>query len=302
MNATIKETCAIVSPEIRRNGNAGEAFAVHIFNTTAAAFNICLKGLQHLCRDIPGRRCKGQAIYAFIQFYKTCLDQLDELCVQEASYGEARVRQNENEGLNSQSNSLHRHSVLNSGYVDFLTKLLKSPELKIEHPFYMEVVEGLFSTLLEVTGGHLSQVIFGERLSLAEISGGIPSIPGDTPCPTRERAAELKGRQLAILLKRATKGRSDEEKQILATMLGGLGDCCTIPSTPKILMRARQRLQETLLRAVFGDDGREFLNALKIPEPVEGWNKESSQVFEGREGTFVEAVWSAVGWDLVLSV
>lgn len=291
----------IISLEIRRNENSSDVYALRIFKTVAAAFNICLKGLQHLCRDIPGRRCKGQAIYALVYFYKTCLDQLDELCMQEASCEQAQVQQNQNKQLTCQSHEQHRRCALNSGFVDFLANLLRCPELQIEHPIYMEVVEGLSSTLLETTGSHLSQVIFGERLSTSKRPGGIPSVLENTSSPTMERAAELKGQQLGVLLKRTTEGRSGEEKQILATILGGSGDYCTNLAIPSIFIRARRRLQETLLKAVFGSDGKEFLNELKITESGEGWNKESSQVVGNLEGTFIEAVWSAVGWDLILS-
>ena len=67
-----------------------------------------------------------------------------------------------------------------------------------------------------------------------------------------------------------------------------------------VLARARQRLQETLLKGIFGNDGEEFMNALQMPASEEGWDNEAPQVTRDEKEAFVESVWSTVGWDMML--
>jgi hypothetical protein len=102
-------------------------------------------------------------------------------------------------------------------------------------------------------------------------------------------------------LKRVLEDISGKERHPLVAMLAGTKVSGVNMGKGVLLTRAKQRLQETLLKGIFGDDGEQFLSALQMPESVESWEVEPSQ-YDADEGqNFVETVWSAVGWDLVFT-
>lgn len=96
-------------------------------------------------------------------------------------------------------------------------------------------------------------------------------------------------------------GRSERDGQSLAAMLAGTKVLGIGVGKKVVLARARQRLQETLLKGIFGDDGEQFINALKMPESEEGWDNEALQVARDEKGAFVESVWTTVGWAMLMN-
>lgn len=96
-------------------------------------------------------------------------------------------------------------------------------------------------------------------------------------------------------------GRSEKDGKSLAAMLAGTNMLGIGAGKKVVLARARQRLQETLLKGIFGDDGEQFMNALQMPESEEGWDRDAPQVARNEKEAFVESVWSAVGWDMMFN-
>lgn len=163
----------------------------------------------------------------------------------------------------------------------------------------MDVLEGMFSALLEEVGGLMSQAIFNDQLSTSNKPGRITCIDKNASESMNEIAKDLKGRHLVYILKRVLEGRSEKDRQSLAAMLANIKRSGTNVSKEVLLSRAKQRLQETLLKGIFGDDGEEFMSALRMPESGEGWDAEAPPIVPDEGQNFVETVWSTVGWDLL---
>jgi hypothetical protein len=301
MNYTISEACSINSKEQDRTGQNVIHISVRTFNTVAAIFNICLKGLMHLCRDISGRRCKGQVVFSLVQFFVNTLGHLHNACLRRTVYQEPNISNNQDKDPHrADYEDTNRTLALISGLTKFLVNILTCPEFQKAHLSHIEVLEGMFSALLEEVGELISQVIFDEHLST--LCGPAPVSWSDknTSASINALAVGLKCQHLASVLKRAMEGRSEKDKHSLASMLAGTKVLGIGAGKKVVLARAKQRLQETLLKGIFGDDGEQFMNALQMPESGEGWDNEPPQVAGDEKEAFVESVWSTVGWDMML--
>jgi hypothetical protein len=159
----------------------------------------------------------------------------------------------------------------------------------------------MFSALLEEVGGLISQVTFHEHLSTSRRPGRISCSNRNTSASVNALTVDIKCQHLASVLKRAMEGRSERDGQSLAAMLAGTKVLGIGVGKKVVLARARQRLQETLLKGIFGDDGEQFINALKMPESEEGWDNEALQVARDEKGAFVESVWTTVGWAMLMN-
>jgi hypothetical protein len=301
MNFAMTDVCVANGKDLEETGHNANHAILRTFDTVASIFNICLKGLAHLCRDIPGRRCKGQVIYPLVQFYVKALGHLHNACLRRTVYLAPNIS-------NHQDRTTHRADyedtsrtlTLISGLTKFLINILKCSELQKAHLSHMEVLEGMFSALLEEVGGLVSQVIFDKHLSTIYEPASISHSDNNVSAPINSLAVDLKCRHLAIVLTRALQARSEKDRYSLAAMLAGTRVLGIGADKKLVLARARQRLQETLLRGIFGDDGEEFMNALQKPESEEGWDSKAPQIVQDDKEAFVESVWSTVGWDMML--
>jgi hypothetical protein len=262
---------------------------------------MCMKGLTHLCRDIPGRGSKGQVIYSLVHFFAAGLDRLQELGAEEAVCKVSIVSYNQSSGCNMNLEPRNGSFVIISRYSKFLAKILSCPDLQKANTSHIEVLEGMLSILLQRTGELLSEVVFSNVVSSSTRPGRIASSTPETPSSLKELAAEITGRRLASILQYALEGRSEKEKVSVAAMLSGTKLSGKHAKETTLLTRARHRLQETLLKGIFGQDGEEFMNALRTPDTVENCATGTPHAFGVRNEGFVESVWSAVGWDLILS-
>jgi hypothetical protein len=146
----------------------------------------------------------------------------------------------------------------------------------------------------------VSQVIFNDRLAPQSRPCRITSVDDNVPESINEIVKDLKCQHLASVLKSVLEGRSEKDKHSLVAMLAGTKVSRMNGGKEALLTRAKHRLQETLLKGIFGDDGEQFIGALQMPESVEGWDAKAPQVERGEGWPFVGTVWSTVGWDLVL--
>ncbi len=297
MNFAITEACRTNSKEQDGTGNSTNHASPRTFNTVAAIFNICLKGLAHLCRDIPGRRCKGQVIFSLVQFFAKALGHLHDTCFRRTISQASKISNHQDRASHEDTS---RNLTLISGLTKFLINILTCPDFQKAHLSHIEVLEGMFSALLEEVGGLISQVIFNEHLPTLREPAPVSHSDSNTSSSINNVAVDLKCRHLAIVLKRAIEGRCEKDKYSLAAMLAGTKVLEIGAGKKLVLARARQRLQETLLKGVFGDDGEDFMNALQMPESGEGWDIEAHQIARDAKETFVESVWSTVGWDMML--
>lgn len=302
MNSAISEASNVNSNEPDKTGESDNHISLRTFNTVAAIFNICLKGLAHLCRDIPGRRCRGQVIFSLVQFFVNALGQLHDTCRRRTVYEAPNISNQKDKGSHRAGyDDTSRTLALISGLTKFLVNILTCPEFQKAHLSHIEVLEGMFSALLEEVGGLISQVIFDEHLSTLRGPAPVSWSDRNTSASVNALAVDLKCQHLASVLKQAMEGRSEKDKHSLAAMLAGTKVLGIGAGKKMVLARARQRLQETLLKGIFGDDGEQFVNALQMPESEEGWDSEATQVSRDEKEAFVESVWSTVGWDMMFN-
>ena len=296
MNSTISETCKIDSKEPDRTGD----ISLRTFNTVAAIFSICLEGLAHLCRDIPGRHCRGQVIFSLVRFFVNSLGHLHNTCLRRTVYQAPDISNHQDKDSHRVGyDNTTRTLTLIGGLTKFLVNILTCSEFQKAHPSHIEVLEGMFSALLEEVGGLVSQVIFDEHLSNVHGPAPVSCSGKDTLASINATAVDLKCRHLASVLKRVMEGRSKKDQYSLAAMLAGTKVLGIGAGKKVVLARARQRLQETLLKGIFGDDGEQFMNALQMPECDECWDNEVPRVARDEKEAFVESVWSSVGWDML---
>lgn len=301
MNSAISEACNVKSKESDRTGESANHMSLQTFNTVAAIFNICLKGLAHLCRDIPGRRCRGHVIFSLVKFFVNALVHLHNTCLRRTVYQVPNISNHQDKDSHrADYEDTTRTLTLIGGLTKFLVNILTCPEFQKAHLSHIEVLEGMFSALLEEVGGLISQVIFDEHLSTLRGPAPVSWSGKDTSASINALAVDLKCQHLASVLKGAMEGRSEKDKHSLAEMLAGTKVLGIGADKKVVLARARQRLQETLLKGIFGNDGEQFMNALQMPASEEGWDNEAVQVTRDEKEAFVESVWSTVGWDMML--
>lgn len=300
LEQVLSDICNVSGFLAQHTGQGAICQTLRIFKFAAGFFNLCLKGLAHLCRDICGRRCKGQVVYALVNFFTSTLQNFHQMCTLElpalppTNLYPLRYRQT----VESQEGKGNIVSVLISETPKFLLNVLTSPEFQVPNTANAEVFEGLLSSLLNRIGCLVSQNVFHNQLAISKNPGRI-CCNSTYDTGMRNKTTNLEGQHLVCILKTTLKNRN-EKNHTLSKMLSGGEVICSIPGEEPLLARAKRRLQETLLKGIFGQDGGDFINALKIPEFEGGWENEAIPT-DGEKGeTFIELVWSVIGWDLAL--
>lgn len=219
--------------------------------------------------------------------------------------------------------SLELHEVdipyLLSCRTEFLASIFLSKEdATMPRPTcYTTVLEGLSAELYNKVGTLVSETVFKERVTESHLLGHISLIPpGQRPDEVRELAVAIERDQVLklfrIVVRRLSSTTGEDGAQhspahYLAQLI----------STEKLLTGsernhgrlfriAKEKLQHTLCKAVFGEDNGEFKSALMEMD----WEDESGEAEHGdRDGRevvvndkgekFVEGIWEMVGWDIL---
>ncbi|OAX84674.1 hypothetical protein ACJ72_00966 [Emergomyces africanus] len=197
-------------------------------------------------------------------------------------------------------------------FAHFIASMILS--LNPVRPEENSLLEGFLFALLEHVGKTLCLFVFKELYSnpgLRLNSAKLP-LPGnfEKESPARgemavaQRAAEREAKHLIWILERATAFTDQFEPQSDQTN----DDLSSSGSPPLgILQRARTKLQNTLLKGIFGENGQEFKDSLKIPEKPAYSLPEviSDRSYAALEidpaEWFTQEVWRLVGWDVLLN-
>lgn len=280
--------------------------------TAVAVYNICLKGLSHLCRDIPGRSLKGQVIYSLVKLFKSVLTASQDLCLTLAAAEAARLGEElPSTGPNSSVGGLRMKApYLLTERTRFLAAILRSREFDTKQSSHLDVLKGTLAVFLKRVGELLSESVFGEVVAESALPGHISTVPSDAvPDPAHVLAVRLEAEQVKWLLARVTAvgescregGGGNEEggpgARHLSELIKGR---TTHPgvNADELLGIARRRLRDMLLKGLFGEDGSQYQLALKIPE-WEGEEEEGVEVSDEGSDGFVGMVWEAVGWEML---
>ncbi|PGH04599.1 hypothetical protein GX51_03432 [Blastomyces parvus] len=199
----------------------------------------------------------------------------------------------------------------------FLASMILS--LNPVKPQENSLLEGFLFSLLEHVGRTLCLFVFKElhsnsdlRLNPAKLPmpGNFDKeYPGKGEMAIAQRAAECEARHLIWILERAIAFTDQFERpndamngDLVLTEIG-------LPKGPPsqgLLQRARTKLQNTLLKGIFGENEPEFRDSLKMPEKPSYSLPEVSfgRSFDSAEidpaGWFTQEVWQLVGWDVLV--
>ncbi|EEH22781.1 hypothetical protein PABG_04992 [Paracoccidioides brasiliensis Pb03] len=198
-------------------------------------------------------------------------------------------------------------------FSNFLTGMILS--LNPVRPEENCLLEGFLFSLLEHVGKMLSLFVFKELYSNPDLrlnSAKLP-VPGNFDkgyaargeMAVAQRAAESEAKHLIWILERAIAFTDQFERPSDETNTHSVSTEATIPQG--MLERARTKLQNTLLKGIFGEKEQEFRDSLKMPEkpaysPGERSISRQTHVSVEKEPAewFTQEVWRLVGWDVLL--
>lgn len=276
---------------------------------TAVVFDMCIKSLTHLCRDITGRRSKGKVIFALVEFFNTILATITANCVAVTCPTKNPLQNKNSRNANGPDNTPkldhHPHTIIPS-LAKLLVLILTSPDLINPQIFNAEVIEGFLASLLNRLGVLMARAIYDDGMFRAHVEDEIPIDERPEFTSSQQVAIQLEGHYLAEVVARVLKDNKMHKSSLLITKLSGSKEANGKEEKEKLLGPARKRLQKTLMETVFGAGGKDFVGALKMP--VAGAEFRDSPMpnfeIEGTEGHipgFVASLWDSVGWDLILS-
>ncbi|OJD17887.1 hypothetical protein AJ78_02059 [Emergomyces pasteurianus Ep9510] len=200
--------------------------------------------------------------------------------------------------------------------LDLFTQFIASMILSLNpvKPQENGLLEGFLFAILEQVGKTLCLFVFKELYSNPDLRlnpAKLP-LPGDfdKKYPARgemavaQRAAEYEAKHLIWILERAiafTDQFEPPSDQTSGDMISTRG------LSLGILQRARIKLQNTLLKGIFGEKEQGFRDSLKIPEKPSYSLPEdfSGRLYAAAEidpaEWFTQEVWRLVGWDVLLN-
>lgn len=305
MKRAFDDLSSYFSLSLRDDDEIGEEAAQSIkkaIKTISVVWSTCLKALSHLCRDINGRQSKGAIIYGLVGFFKRVLQQIQHLCCCATP----------NDDLFST-----RRAAAVKALTKLLSYILTSPDLSATQTSHLEVLEGILSLLLGRIGSLISQATFREHITICKTPGQVSAAAmKDTPI-TPINNVNFEGTYLATALKNAIWGTDtdrrgscrDRKNQVLQMLGKGnknlvAGLSAEVTQDHLSLESAMRRLQSTLIKGIFGDNGKEFMDTLKVfeedEEEEEAEENTEQAITKCFEESFIESVWSVVGWDMIL--
>jgi len=172
---------------------------------------------------------------------------------------------------------------------------------------HCQLLEGLLCSLLDHIGTALSLLVFADRSapSLTEQPSLVPPRGlGDNahlPLDTAISTAEIEAPYLAFVLRKAMAFLHDGEPRVMSALfsIGNTG----VGGQSGLRRRIQERLQNTLLRGVFGDDDETFHDSLRRADDV--GNVDLVQILEEMKSEedvtewFVGELWEQLGWGVL---
>ncbi|PGG96737.1 hypothetical protein AJ79_09465 [Helicocarpus griseus UAMH5409] len=301
----------------------------HTLKGVGSCYPFILRALHKLSNDDPTNPGVGVIIYHVVQLFQRVLHHLHQYTLlrakgklaQEKPAGKKAKQRSRTKTTKSTGPPLAQppaeEEVTSNLFGQFLATMVFS--LNPVSPEENGLLEGFLFSILEQVGKTLCLFVFKELyydFDLRLNSSKLP-MPGnfDKEYPARgeiavaKRAAELEAKHLVWILERAI-AFTDQfvlpSEDINITSGSNDGTLSKGPSRG-ILERARNKLQNTLLKGIFGENEQEFRDSLKLPEkppytPTENTSSSQSCVAAEKDPAewFTQEVWRLVGWDILL--
>ena len=306
-------------------------------------FEACFNGLDKLCSTILGRKNRFDIVARMISFFAKALDYLHNLCsIQEEHELESRRQQGRSSSMEGEAIDTatpghpikkgrgdgdeievegkilvyyhytpgwltYMYSLMIDGedyaFNKYLTKAVESMicmQWKVGQPGHKDLLEGIMFFILEHIGRLVSNAVFNEHVSMSDRPGNITK---DGPTIFL-KASKLEARYMIEILA-ASLAESSVKRDLIAQVLSD--DPMNLHRTSgyagDVLVRAREKIQCSLLRSVVGEgvpDGLTFPKP-SIPEPgINGLSTTADNIME-KYGTewLLASVWALVGWEMM---
>jgi hypothetical protein len=274
-----------------------------VFNGATIAFHLVHRGLYKLSRNEDERQHQGQIIYYLVGLFESTMTALTQHCT--AISKQKRTPEDTGDSSVASGSARHLISLRNNtkeksldtedGTASHLADLLctMALSLDISRAEDQKVMEGFVSLVLDRVGKMLALYVFHDLRLPMSISprmtfpGGLEAMADENLMPDD----------------------AQHEAKYLVRLLGRMMDAGSTKSvaeanaTRSFVKNSRNRIQKTLLQAVFGPDDKLFWDGLQRPKTPPSQvidAKETNQ--EGFADWFTQELWRLVGWDVLRSV
>lgn len=204
-----------------------------------------------------------------------------------------------------------------SSIITAFTQLLANMALSFDlsQPYHADLMEGFLYHVLEHTGEVLSLFVFKDLktdpLLVPEPHSALPiaspvirKISSPTHLTNKLKSAELEAKPTLWLLRQIL---AYVEKRGSPGFFSGLTPPeQPAPHFPHLIERGKARLQNTLLRGVFGDETPAFGDALRAPVLPEKATSDVAVDETSLDDTgksqewFTRELWALIGWDILM--
>lgn len=274
-------------------------------------YHAILQTISKLARDDQAAGYIGLIVYSIVQSFHTILEELREysflLARQSLSTGGPTKKKSKARVRNQTLAQVASQQTQNDENLDCFGQLLTSMIISLDptRKEQNDILEGLLFTLIEHVGQVLCMVVFKDLRSDPGLRVDAQELPLPGPlfkayadglgAGIAERAAQLECRHLVWILERALAFVNQYEKRAEAELSA---DGVLQYKPPNLFERAKDQLQKTLLKGVFGTDDSGFGDSLKTPDipSVPSLPHPKKDLSEW----FSEEIWRLVGWDILL--
>jgi hypothetical protein len=270
-----------------------------VFNGATIAFHLVHRGLYKLSRNEDERQHQCQIIYYLVGQFESTMTALTQHCTaiskQKPSPDPSEASDSASHLNNLRNNRKEKGLNTKDGTASHLADLLctMALSLDISRAEDQKVMEGFLSLVLDRLGKMLALYVFHDLRLPMSISptmtfpGGLEAMADENLMPDD---AQLEAKYLVRLLGRMVDA-------------GSTKSVAEAHATRSFVKNARDRIQKTLLQAVFGPADKLFWDGLQRPKTPPSQvidAKETNQ--EGFADWFTQELWRLVGWDVLRSV
>lgn len=301
---------------------SAEPDAISILHAIERSYPCLLHSLKKVSTADDGRSHAGLILYHIILLFETILNGLRRHSIATAKESIARAKQPKKEKGRGKTNRTKTAQVTTAqeekGEEDTIPRqlahLLQAMILSLNLTIREQcnLLEGFLFLLLDRVGKILCFFVLGDlrlnrhlRLDPSELPlpGGLAEMQDGE---ITRKGAEREAKYLIKILEK-TLAFVDHNKERMAAMPifnSPIGDKQTAHSVPSITERVRTKLQNTLLKAVFGDQDACFKDCLPSPEvpdpaPEPAEQDRASPETEDTPEWFTREIWRLLGWDIL---
>ncbi|OQD96076.1 hypothetical protein PENSOL_c017G09927 [Penicillium solitum] len=274
-----------------------------VMNGVRVAFHLTHKALHKIAGAENGMQHQGQAIYYLVGLFESTMTALTRHCTaisKQKAVTKTKTKSTRDPkpvtGTNEQNKhtkekSLPTKDEIASHLADLLCTMALS--LNQTRPEDQEVMEGFLFLVLDRMGKMLALHVFHDlRLPMGLCPGmtfpdGLEAMTDEGLMPNE---AQLEAKYLVRLLDRMLNAESFQSS-------------LEASATRQFVVNAKDRLQKTLLRAVFGPDDRLFRDGLRrphtpLPQVLDGQYMDQEKFSDW----LTQELWQIVGWDVLRTV